>query len=147
MDELEDVVGLFEESCRREGFFKCPCELCHSPGICVGEAAEMWAGIFLFGSEQGSVVYVNPKGVVVAWRVGEGGVSCCGDLEAWGDVDPINIFRSSIVCGRGFLVAVVVVGADGRGKAQFTEASVEFSSNEVVVGIQAYYKAVPLVPP
>ena len=145
MNQTENVVGFLEEGCGRKGFCKCPCELCCSPGVCVGEAAEVWSRNLLFVSEKGGVVDVNPKGAMVAWRVGEGGVSCCSDPESWGDVGPVNNFRAPMVYGWGFLSAVV--GADGRDEAQLTKASVYFSFGEIVVGVHAYDEAVPLVPP
>ena len=60
MNQMEDVVGFLEEGCGSKGLFKCPCELCCCPGVCVGEAAKMWVRNLLFGSEQSGVVDVDP---------------------------------------------------------------------------------------
>ena len=59
---------------------------------------------------------------MVAWGVGKGRVSCCSDLESWGDIDPIDNFITSMVGWWRFLLAVA--GTDGRDEAQLTEASV-----------------------
>ena len=57
---MENVVGFLEEGCGSKVFFKCHCELCCSPGVCVGEAAKGWSWNLLFVSEQSGVIDVDP---------------------------------------------------------------------------------------
>ena len=51
MNEVEDGVDFFEESCGGEGGFKGPRELCCSFGVCVGKVAEVGPRDFFLGGK------------------------------------------------------------------------------------------------
>ena len=61
--------------------------------------------------------YVEPQCAVVAGGVSKGGVTCGSDLEPWRDIDSVNNFGSTVVCGWGFFMSVAI--ADGGDEAQF----------------------------
>ena len=88
---------------------------------------------------------VEPEGPVVSWGVGKGCVSGRCYFETGGGVDAVYDGGTIDVCGWRLFVAVAV--ADGRDEAEAGEALVEFTLDEVFVGIDAYDEAIAVPVP